>query len=66
MGYVSAPEPTSEAGYGPELRDVCQHRSPTRRSGGVRCQGMRGSAEALLDGEAGSEASRHVAAPEPS
>jgi hypothetical protein len=56
MRHVSAPEPTSEAGRGPEPRDVCQCRSPPRRRGRVRCRGTHDSTEALLDGEVGSGA----------
>jgi hypothetical protein len=66
MEHVSVLEPTSEARHGPELRDACQHRSPPRRRGGVRCRGTCGSVRALLDGVTGSGASNHVAAPKPS
>jgi hypothetical protein len=64
MGHMSASEPTSEAGRGPETGDTCQRQSPPRRRGGVQCQGTHGSARALLDGEAGSGASGYVVAPE--
>jgi hypothetical protein len=47
---------------GPVPKDVCQHRSPPRRGGAVRCQGTHGSTRALLDGEAGSNAEGCVAA----
>jgi hypothetical protein len=52
--------------WGPVPNDVCQHRSPLRRGGAVRCRGTHGRTRALLDGEAGSNAKGRVAALEPS
>jgi hypothetical protein len=46
--------------------DTCQHRSQPLRRGAVRSLRTHGSARALLGGEAGSGASRHVAMLEPS
>jgi hypothetical protein len=65
MRHMSVPEPTSEAGCGSELRDTCQCQNPSRWRGGVRCRWTCGNTGALLDGEAGSRASGHMAAPEP-
>jgi hypothetical protein len=39
--------------------------SPPQRGGGVRTHGTHGGIGALLNGEAGSEAVEHMAAPEP-
>jgi hypothetical protein len=65
MGHVAVPDPTSEPGHNLKLMEACQRQSPHRRQGGVQCQGTCGSVRALLNGEVGSEASRHVAALEP-
>jgi hypothetical protein len=66
MEHMLEPEPTSEAGRGPEPRDACQCWSPPRHRGGVQCRATRASARAFLGGEVGSRALGLVAMSEPS
>jgi hypothetical protein len=60
-GHVAALEPSRKGRSDMEPRNTWQHRCPPRQGGGTR-----GIAGTLLSREAGSGATRHMAASEPS
>jgi hypothetical protein len=63
--HVTALELTSDAGRGPDLRNVWQCWSPPRQGGGVWSYGTHDDTETLPNREVGSEVTWYVAAPEP-
>jgi hypothetical protein len=65
MGHVTTLEPSLTWWWGPESWDAWQHQNPPQHGGGVQCRGTRGSAEAHLNREKGSDAVGRIAMLEP-
>jgi hypothetical protein len=65
-GNVAAPDPSRAGMQGPEPRGTWPRRSPPEQGGMVQSHGARGSAGALMSREAGSGATGHMVASEPS